>query len=59
MEFKPYSQDNMAACLELFDLNCPSFLHEKSDQTIRISYSSCQIQGPRTMSICLVGASNG
>ena len=33
MEFKPYSQDNMAACLELFDLNCPSFFarEERSD----------------------------
>ena len=30
MDFKPYSQDNMAACLELFDLNCPRFLREKA-----------------------------
>jgi len=25
MEFKPYSQDDMAGCIELFDLNCPRF----------------------------------
>lgn len=33
MGFKPYSQDNMAACLELFDLNCPRFFarEERSD----------------------------
>ena len=33
MDFKPYSQDNMAACLELFDLNCPRFFarEERSD----------------------------
>ena len=33
MEFKPYSQDGMAACLELFDLNCPRFFarEERSD----------------------------
>ena len=33
MDFKPYSQGNMAACLELFDLNCPRFFarEERSD----------------------------
>ena len=33
MEFKPYSQDGMAACLEMFDLNCPRFFarEERSD----------------------------
>ena len=33
MEFKPYSQDDMAGCIELFDLNCPRFFarEERSD----------------------------
>ncbi len=33
MEFKPYSQDDMAGCIELFDLNCPRFFarEERAD----------------------------
>ena len=33
MEFKPYIKDDLAACLELFDLNCPRFFarEERSD----------------------------
>ena len=33
MQFKPYSASNFAACVELFDLNCPSFfaIEERED----------------------------
>ena len=33
MKFKPYTSDKLAACLELFDLNCPRFFarEERSD----------------------------
>jgi len=53
MEFEPYTQHELAACLRLFDLNCPRFFQEKSDQAIRISYSSRQVQDPRTLSYSL------
>ena len=33
MEFKPYTKDELDACLELFDLNCPRFFarEERAD----------------------------
>jgi len=46
MEFKPYTKDELAACLELFDLNCPRFFAREE----RADYSHFLQQLPDSVS---------
>lgn len=46
MEFKPYTKDELTACLELFDLNCPRFFAREE----RADYSRFLQQLPDSVS---------